>query len=480
MQLRFQPPTDLLCESLSRSLASTPTTSPYFSSDEEEDTSFFGRKYVDSPASHSDYEDEEEANDSDATLDDVDLDKFGSPLERIPPCEGRDGAIALIAVDADHELVHEIIYHRGIPCSSDCPSPTLSSESSVTSSITDYHAIVDEFLNRPRDPFDGLNPQNFITYDPSPSSSSLYGETPLMVKRIPRESTELTLYLHLNSDQLRNDPWNPCPHLLRVVDHDPESESSYLFMERLNEYNTPPMTTVSHYLDFFRQALEGLSFLHEHGIVGFSCSDPSSFMADLSCGFRSRNSSSASLPHATTSQDKSQDATTSFTSPHLGRREDRFNQHDSLGVQLFDRSAYPVKYYFVDLTRARRVEEHPQEQKEPASPTKHQTHSHLSKRALQYKQDVKDLGLLFDCRLCDMPSVVSNKFKALVKSMTSGGFGAEDARKLFEALNRSLDSEVFDLPTRPGIGKRSASLKLAPRQCRGDFGLEPDRASLSS
>lgn len=136
MQLRFQPPTDLLCESLSRSLASTPTTSPYFSSDEEEDTSFFGRKYVDSPASHSDYEDEEEANDSDATLDDVDLDKFGSPLERIPPCERRDGAIALIAVDADHELVHEIIYHRGIPCSSDCPSPTLSSESSVTSSIT--------------------------------------------------------------------------------------------------------------------------------------------------------------------------------------------------------------------------------------------------------------------------------------------------------------------------------------------------------
>jgi hypothetical protein len=83
------------------------------------------------------YDDDDDGNDSDATLEDAELlNKFGSPLERISPREGQDGAISVIAVDADHELVHEIIYHRGVPCSSNCPSPSLSSESSMTSSIT--------------------------------------------------------------------------------------------------------------------------------------------------------------------------------------------------------------------------------------------------------------------------------------------------------------------------------------------------------
>jgi hypothetical protein len=298
-----------------------------------------------------------------------------------------------------------------------------------------------------------------------------------MIKRISRGSTELSIFLDLNSAQLRNDPWNPCPHILRVVDHEPASEYSYLFMERLNEYNIPPMTTVSHFLDFFRQALEGLSFLHEHDLVGFSCSDPRSFMADLSCGLLSYNSSSSSLPPSTTSLGESQGVSTSFTS-HLGRREDHFNKLDNPSVRLFDRSTYPVKYYFVNFTRAQRVEGHHQEQNQIIST--HHSHVHLSKRGFQFKQDVKELGLLLEGRLGDMPFIVSTKFKSLVKSMTGGGFGAEDARKLFEALNRSLDSDVFELPMRPGIGKRSVSLNVSLNSRRGSFGLEPDAASLSS
>jgi hypothetical protein len=124
------------------------------------------------------------------------------------------------------------------------------------------------------------------------------------------------------------------------------------------------------------------------------------------------------------------------------------------------------------------VEGHHQEQNQFIS--KHHSHGHLSKRGPQFKQDVKELGLLLDGRLGDMPSVVSTKLKTLVKSMTGGGFGAEDARKLFEALNRSLESDVFDWPIRPGIGKRSVSLNVSLRSCRGVFGLEPDTASLSS
>jgi len=85
-----------------------------------------------------------------------------------------------------------------------------------------------------------------------------------MVKRIPRGSTELAVIFDLHSVDLRQDPWNPCPHVLQTIDHGPASQHVYLFMERLNEFNAPPMKTVAQYIDFFRQILEGLSFLHEH------------------------------------------------------------------------------------------------------------------------------------------------------------------------------------------------------------------------
>ena len=34
--------------------------------------------------------------------------------------------------------------------------------------------------------------------------------------------------------------------------------------------------------------------------------------------------------------------------------------------------------------------------------------------------------------------------KSLIKAMTLGGFAADDARKLFEALCRTLDARVFE------------------------------------
>ena len=41
---------------------------------------------------------------------------------------------------------------------------------------------------------------------------------------------------------------------------------------------------------------------------------------------------------------------------------------------------------------------------------------------------------------------IGPKLKSLVQAMASGGFGAEDARKLFEALCKSIESSVFDMP----------------------------------
>lgn len=322
-----------------------------------------------------------------------------------------------------------------------------------------------------------------------------------MIKRSARASAEISLFLELNSADLRNDPWNPCPHILQIVDHDPESEYLYLCMERLHEFNAPPMTTVAQYIDFFRQILEGLSFLHEHGLVGFSCSDPGSYMVDLSSGPQSRNGSSTSLLSATISRGRAQDTSTPLKS-HSGNREHSHNRHHhhhhhhhpapAADARSFDRSMYPVRYYFVNFTHARRIQATSVRERATSvsssstpPPSKHPL---PPKQVCPLKQDVGELGLMIDQMLSDVPSVVSVKFKALIKAMTTGGFGAEDSRKLFEALIRSLEAGVFDLPVKAGSGgvrSQSVDVSLSGMTVSGfpcssckfkeeDLGVEPD------
>ena len=76
---------------------------------------------------------------------------------------------------------------------------------------------------------------------------------PIMVRRLPRSSQELLLLLELNHPDFRDDPWNPVPHTHSGIQRDGEV---YLCMQGLFEYNEPPLLTVAHYIDFFRQILE--------------------------------------------------------------------------------------------------------------------------------------------------------------------------------------------------------------------------------
>jgi len=306
-----------------------------------------------------------------------------------------------------------------------------------------------------------------------------------MVKRIPRGSTELAVIFDLHSVDLRQDPWNPCPHVLQTIDHGPASQHVYLFMERLNEFNAPPMKTVAQYIDFFRQILEGLSFLHEHQFAGFSCADPNSFMVDLSSSLGLNNGSYTSLPARTMmSQGQERDPSTTPKGFKTGDRHHHRHLIQSIDAADFDRSIYPVRYYFVNFTRTRRIQRGSSDRLTVSLPS-------YSERTSPFKQDVKELGTLLERLMTDMPGVVCTKFRALIKAMTVGGFEAEDARKLFEALAQSLDPSIFELTVRRGSGLRSRSSVFsetgamsgstyAPSIIRGDFGLEPDTAALSS
>lgn len=137
-----------------------------------------------------------------------------------------------------------------------------------------------------------------------------------------------------------------------------------------------PSRTISTFLDkflrykcFTRLSLtsypfsveQGLTFLHEHRIAGLSCSEPSSYMVDLSSG---RITTSPSTPAS--------------------------ELHES-PVMYFDRTAFPVQYYFVNFTNAQRVSSRKDSSSSPASPT-----DGNSLFSCPFKKDVQECGTMID------------------------------------------------------------------------------------
>lgn len=75
----------------------------------------------------------------------------------------------------------------------------------------------------------------------------------MMIKCLHQSSPELIILLRLNHPDMRQDPWNPVPHIICAVSRD---ERVFLCMQRLLEFNQPPLQIVANYIDFFRQVLE--------------------------------------------------------------------------------------------------------------------------------------------------------------------------------------------------------------------------------
>ena len=130
----------------------------------------------------------------------------------------------------------------------------------------------------------------------------------------------------------------------------------------------------------------------------------------------------------------------------------------NIGPQQFDRVSYPVKYYLVNYKNASYIH------KEPVSPSKSSTRELQSLDACPFKKDVQDSATMIDGLLSDVslqnfflsflfpvhsdcfdqvPQILL-KFKPLIKAMTFGGFSADDSRRLFEALCRTLEASVFE------------------------------------
>jgi hypothetical protein len=68
---------------------------------------------------------------------------------------------------------------------------------------------------------------------------------------------EVSMVEHLNSEELRRDPWNPTAPLLAVVNaNDPDDDAAVLILERLQPYDAVPCETVRDVVDLARQLLQ--------------------------------------------------------------------------------------------------------------------------------------------------------------------------------------------------------------------------------
>ncbi|KAI0352731.1 hypothetical protein OH77DRAFT_1513089 [Trametes cingulata] len=93
----------------------------------------------------------------------------------------------------------------------------------------------------------------------------------VLLKQVRRDSRELQITPYLSSHPLRRDPRNHSIPILDVL-HDPQDDNwSYLVMPFLRYIDDPPFETVGDILECCEQLLQGLVFLHEHGVAHRDC-----------------------------------------------------------------------------------------------------------------------------------------------------------------------------------------------------------------
>ncbi|KAF7422338.1 hypothetical protein PC9H_010494 [Pleurotus ostreatus] len=361
----------------------------------------------------SDIDAQDSGSASDSTLEDLDavLNQydFGYPLERMPVLPRRTSSPFAVSEEEEMDDAYFSEYSE-----SEC-----STSSSIIYDI-DFESVVDDLLAEQA--FELPKLRKFIMVEPSAPSA----QDAFMIRVLPTcsKQKELEILLSLNEHEPRLDPWNPVPHLLSVVERDSIQRNrgvgglaedigavSFVCLEWLSKYNDPPFATVANYIDFIRQALEGLTFLHEQHITSLNYGTTDSFMVDIG----QRNAWMAL-----------NGAPTPATAVHQSGAESPTEAQDPPAAPIFDRTRYPVRYYYTDFALATIIP--------PSSP-----HRDL------FKKDVQDCGKMIESLLQEMevPQVAS-KMKALVNAMSSGTFGADDARKLFEALCQSLEAGLFE------------------------------------
>ncbi|OCB92239.1 hypothetical protein A7U60_g346 [Sanghuangporus baumii] len=144
----------------------------------------------------------------------------------------------------------------------------------------------------------------------------------VFLKRVADDSSELRIHRFLSEDGRLNDPWNHTIPLLDEFADDGDPTTIYMVMPLLRPYDLPEFFAVEEVVDFMRQVLEGIVFMHKSNVAHRDCSDLNIMMdADgiFPRGFHPRSTAFDS---------------TGYRLVHPKHRRD---------------SVPPVRYYFIDF-----------------------------------------------------------------------------------------------------------------------------------
>ncbi|KAI0676775.1 kinase-like domain-containing protein [Trametes maxima] len=98
------------------------------------------------------------------------------------------------------------------------------------------------------------------------------------LKKVASTSLELDLARYFSTEELRQDPRNHCVPLLDVIPHPDDPTVSFMVMPFLRYVNRPPFETIEDMFECGEQILEGLAFMHQHGVAHRDCAYPNVMM----------------------------------------------------------------------------------------------------------------------------------------------------------------------------------------------------------
>ncbi|OCH90630.1 hypothetical protein OBBRIDRAFT_825818 [Obba rivulosa] len=104
-------------------------------------------------------------------------------------------------------------------------------------------------------------------------------ESLVYIKRVKTGDLESKLATYLSSEALRSDPRNHCIPILELFEDPDDPTISYMVMPFLRPIHEPPFELVNEVVDFIEQILEGLVFLHDHGVAHRDCAPKNLMMA---------------------------------------------------------------------------------------------------------------------------------------------------------------------------------------------------------
>ncbi|KAI0077840.1 hypothetical protein K474DRAFT_1595284 [Panus rudis PR-1116 ss-1] len=142
----------------------------------------------------------------------------------------------------------------------------------------------------------------------------------ISIKKVNASSQEAEIGLYLSRAEIQQDPRNHCVPILDVLPDPLDMAQKLIVMPYLRPFDDPEFVVIGEVVDFVRQTLEGLAFMHSQGVAHRDCAAGNIMMDGRPL-----------YPHG----------------HHPVRLN--FDPEGLWNIQPLSRMDHPVKYYFIDF-----------------------------------------------------------------------------------------------------------------------------------